>query len=448
MKKLKLFTAAVLLVPLLAGCSDISFGEQTMLRPPRATGDKAQIQSVIDGQAGSGYILKYPQRGEYRSAITVFNPDEGNEYAVALYSTENDSKLNISIIANNSGNWECLGSFSAAGTGVDRVMLEDINNDGISEILVGWSGYSNGKNMLCAYSLADDTAYEMKTDGYYTDFLIDDITGDENKDIVFLTLRGGDLTAPSATVLQYSDQEKRPIARYAADLDPEVTSFAKISSGYISNDTKGIFIDGEKSGGLLSTQLICFDAKKNTLINPLLTVAEGGTYTNPTTRKDIITCRDMDGDGKMEFPVVSQLVAPANTEAGTVCSMTTWMQYEQKTGTTKPKCYTVINYTDGYCMTLPNEWLGNITALNDPENRSMSFYVWNSKTLSAGDRLLTIRRFTWTEWTKQDHKDLILVYGNEGESVIAAEILHTDSRDNMDITKEQLKRLLRLLSEK
>lgn len=447
-KKALLFTAAVCLSVMLSGCADISFGEATMMRPPRATGDRAEIQSIIDELAGSGYNLKYPQKGEYRSAITVFDPDKQNEFAVAFFATENDSKLNVAFITGSDGKWKSLECFSATGTGVDRVIYDDINNDGKNEIIVGWNGYSTGRNTLSAYSISDDAAFEMKTDGYYSDLVIDDITDSGTKDLIFLTLRGSDQSLSTATVLQYSDQEKRPIAKYAVDLDPEISAFSSISVGYVDEKTKGILIDGQKSGGILTTQLVCFDSLHNSLINPLVTVSESGAVTNPTSRKDLITCRDIDNDRIIEIPVISQMSASSDSNAGSVCTLTSWMQYDIKKAQLSPKLYTVLNYTDGYYFIMPTRWAGNVTAISDPENRSIVFFLWNEKTASFGDKLLTIRRFTGTEWNSEQHSSFVQLetLTDGSESVIAAEIFHTDSKDVMNTTEKEITGSLKLLS--
>ena len=76
---------------LLGGCSDAAMNGGSLLRPPRATGDKAAIQDIIAAEAGGSYSLKYPQKGENRSAIILRNENTDHEYALALYATENDT---------------------------------------------------------------------------------------------------------------------------------------------------------------------------------------------------------------------------------------------------------------------------------------------------------------------------------------------------------------------
>ena len=130
----KRMTALLLLLASLSGlggCSGTSMGSDSLLRPPRATGDKAAIQDIISAEAGGSYTLKYPQKGENRSAIMMRNIDTDSEYALALYSTDNDTKLNVSIItySSDSDTWKCIGTYSNTGSGVDRVMFSDINGD-------------------------------------------------------------------------------------------------------------------------------------------------------------------------------------------------------------------------------------------------------------------------------------------------------------------------------
>ena len=433
----------------MSGCYDVSFGDQTLLRPPRATGDRADIQTIISQQAGSGYKLKYPQKGSYRAAINVFETGS-NEYAAAFYSGETDPTLNLSIIAHVGEEWISLGNFTNPGSGVDRMILKDINKDGMDEILVGWTGYNSSRNTLTAYSLESGTVREMLIEDTYTDIVITDLTDDSSEDIVLLSLRNTQTQTPSsAKLLQYSEQEKRPISKYDIELDSEVTNFTNVVVGKISPDRMGIYIDCEKTGGVLATQLIYYEPVMNTLVNPLVTVNESGAVVNPTTRKYIVNAKDVDNDSYIELPVVSQMPASANENPGSVCMMTSWKQIDITDGGLKTKLNTVINYTDGYYVIMPDEWIGNVTALSDPENRQITFYTWNSKTGMKGEKLLTIYRFTRSVWSKQDSKDYILLNKSSksgSDAVLAAKLYRTDVWETMNLTEERLVNLIKIIT--
>lgn len=422
----------------LSGCSDTSFSDNALLHPPRATGDAAEIQNIITNQAGSSYTLKYPESGEYRSAVTIHKTDEKNSFAVALYSTDSDSRLNLSVIVSENEKWKCLGSFTNPATGVDRIMFEDINGDGTDEIIVGWTSFNNAAKNITSYSIENGAVREMMIDETYSEIIVTDITSDEKVDIVLIS-PSTSKSAANITLLQYSEQEKRPIGKFALDLDPEIISFSNITAGKINKDTNGIVIDGEKSGGILSTQIIYYDQKENTLKEPLLQYGENGKFTNSTNRKDVITSRDIDNDGIIEFPVVTQMSAPANFNGGNICNMTSWKQYSVKSETPETKVNMIINYTDGYYFTIPEKWNGTVTAVTNPESRTMTFYTWDSKESLMGNKLLSVYRFTNSEWNQQEKTNLIQLNVElvSSKAVIAAEIYDIKDK-SLIISKEEV----------
>lgn len=439
----------VITVFLLSGCADISFGEHAILRPPRATGDKAEIQTIIKEQAGGDYMLKYPQSGDYRSAVTLFETGhDNNEYAVALYSTGNDTKLNISIISHEDEKWKCLGSYNNSGTGVDRIIFEDLNNDGNDEILVGWSTYNSVQNNLSAYSIENGTVREMTIDETYTEIVISDITQDKSEDITLLSLRN-DQTPSTARLLQYSEQEKRPIGKFSVTLDSDVTSFVNVQCGIAVDKRQCILIDGEKNNGQLTTQILYFDPKNKQLLNPLVSQNDDNSSVNITTRKNAATSKDINNDGIFEVPVVTQMPAPADTNAGAICSITSWRQLNPDDGILNTVMNTVMNYTDGYYLIIPEKWNGNITGISNAENREIDFYMWDSKNSVLGDILLKICRFTQTDWDKADKDKYVMIKRvklNGTESVIATQIYKTNKNKKLNVNESDIKDMIKLIA--
>ena len=69
MKIKKLISALVLgsMLVGLSGCNITDFSAENLLRPPKAVGDEAEIEQLIAKTADSGYTLKYPKNGKFRS---------------------------------------------------------------------------------------------------------------------------------------------------------------------------------------------------------------------------------------------------------------------------------------------------------------------------------------------------------------------------------------------
>ena len=57
----KLICALLALCLFCSGCSVMDLDTQNLMSPPKATGDKADIQRVIE-ESASSYTFKYPQR--------------------------------------------------------------------------------------------------------------------------------------------------------------------------------------------------------------------------------------------------------------------------------------------------------------------------------------------------------------------------------------------------
>ena len=504
-KALSVIAAAGLMS--LSGCSHAAMGTDALLRPPRATGDKAAIQDIIESEAGGSYNLKYPQKGENRSAITMRNEDTENEYALALYSTENDTKLNVSVIVYEKKQWKCLGTYSNNASGVDRVMFYDINGDQKEEILIGWTSYNTSQKSLTGYVMDTDEVFEMSIDETYDELVVTDITDDRSEDIILLSLSTQD--KPSvATLLQYSDTDKRPVGKYSLELNSDVISFSNILIGDVavnnnegagntsssaradtskpdggqesakpepseteesakpepseteesaeadtgkpngskvvvtgSLNRKGVILDCKRSDNTFCTQIIYYDGIKDELIDPLDRASDTGTYINPTIRTEALFSRDIDDDGVIEVPVVSQMNASVDENGANVCSLTAWSNYNPAENKMNTVMNTVMNLKDGYYFSMPDRWVGTVTARSDPETREMRFFLWNAKTASIGDKLLTIYRYSEQQWNENKHAGLIqLDISPENSKVIyAGQLFMTNAQDELNLSESELK---------
>ena len=551
MKRKSKWAAAALfsLTLLLSGCSDAAFGTDSMLRPPRATGDKADIQDIITKEAGGTYTLKYPQKGDYRSAIIMRNENTSTEYALALYSTEKDTKLNASVIMYHDNIWECAGTFTNTGAGIDRVLFKDINGDKTEEIIIGWTAYNSAKKTLTAYSMTTEGVFEMKVDETYDELVVADVVNNKTDDLLLLSLSTQE-TPSTATLLQYSEEKKRPIGKYSLERDPTVTSFSNILVGKVAINTKesdevkdtatgapsqtgkqqnsqqenskqenskqenskqenskqenskqenskqenskqenskqenskqenskqenskqenskqenskpdsqvpaktvelnpnGVVLECNRSDNTICTQLVYYDLALDELVDPLVTKNNNDTYTNLTVRTDAVYSWDVNNDGVIDIPVVSQMMAGVEEMGANVCSLTGWQNYDARGRKMKTVMNTVINLKDGYYFILPERWSNNVTARSDVETRELTFYAWNSKTSSAGDKLLTLCRFTEQQWEEADKKGLVRLEAEDagGKAVFAARIFETSSSDTLNIKTNEVKKSFYLI---
>ena len=85
---------AMLLVcmTLLSGCSAIGLDSKALMSPPRESGDRGKVQSLLIENAGGDLTFRYPHKGEYRSAIITKDiTGDRKDDALALYEASDGS---------------------------------------------------------------------------------------------------------------------------------------------------------------------------------------------------------------------------------------------------------------------------------------------------------------------------------------------------------------------
>ena len=230
MKKRLLALILVISVFCVSGCSANFVNGGNMMRPPRPTGDKADIQNIIETKAGAGFTFNYPQTGEYRSAITMEDLDnDGYDEAIALYSSGNEnSKLNLMFMTKDSGEWKSIGNFTNGASGVDRMLFADINGDSQKELLLGWTSLGSNEKKLTIYAYEDDFVREMTVDSTYTELAAADFDNDAKDEIILLTIANNDEDS-FAKFFKYSTKEKRPMINSSVQLDSNLTRIINVT---------------------------------------------------------------------------------------------------------------------------------------------------------------------------------------------------------------------------
>lgn len=109
MKIKKLISALVLgsMLVGLSGCNITDFSAENLLRPPKAVGDEAEIEQLIAKTADSGYTLKYPKNGKFRSAIIMTDLDgnDSNEAVAFFRNSDETSSVHMLVMYSKDNSW-------------------------------------------------------------------------------------------------------------------------------------------------------------------------------------------------------------------------------------------------------------------------------------------------------------------------------------------------------
>lgn len=402
--KVRILISILLVCVCLSGCSSLGFDNSDLMRPPRATGDRAQIQKVIDSCAGGSYTFKYPQGGEYRSAVIMHDiTGDGEEEAVAIYRTsDQDAQTHVILIDEIDGKWTLSGDFQNAAPEVSQIVFADLDGDGADEILVGFCPYSSILSSLAMYTYNGVNAQSVTLDETFTDLAIGDFTGSGQNELVLLS-RFSNETAASARLMYFSRDKNTLSLQSAVEMDSTVSRFISINFCKIARDTFGLAVDGQSVDDNYYTQLIYFDPISSQLQNSLYSAQNENKSMH---RRDYSVCRDIDGDSVAEVPVTQKMpFDTVNEAADLVASEITYSEYMLPDGRFEEECRFIADPSNGYLFKIPNEMYGKITARIDSSAGTLTIYTVNKSSSAVptpdvkGQMILTLRVFTPEQWT-------------------------------------------------
>ncbi len=398
----------------MSSCNILSTDVDDLIKPPQPTGEKAEIQKVIEDSVKESFTLKYPFRGEYRSAIIMKDIDNnGIDEAIALFKINNDKDnyTHIMFIGYIDNSWTCIGNYTNSAQDIDTVLFSDINNDNKEEIIIGWKTYATGMNGLSAYVLENGNIREMNMDEKYSEIMLADIDNDLTDEIILLSLSTTD--NPSAvSMLKYSSEYSKPMLKSTVSINHDITRFINISFGNINKDTKGIVIDGYKNSSIV-TDMLYWDKDTSSLVNTLMSPTD--IRDNPTIRVEEILACDINGDKIIEVPFVLTMLGMAENESSKICKETYWRQYDSEIKNFVTVRDMVINYTYRFFVDMPKNWSGNVTARSYFDDTIMSFYEWkisdNTSSGYIGKEILRFKVMPSKDYSKDiDGKEYNIIY--------------------------------------
>lgn len=398
---------AVFLAFMFSSCSSKLVSMEDSMRPPKLTGANAALQTAFESKFGTQAVLKYPVSGNYRSAFVVCDIDgDGVDEAFVFYTdTAIDTVVNIGMLSPDGEGWSFVTSLSGAGSDVYAVDFRDLDGDGAYELLVSWSLYdTKAAKVLSVYECLPGSGINMLSGEAYTVCKILDMDGDK-LDEIFLVLLDNSAEPQTSTGKLLKMQEGEINLIGETKLDGNVSGYANISADKVSLDTPmRLFIDAYKGETQMITEVVYWDKSVNTIVNPLFDI---GTQSNVRTRRSIhVNCTDVDNDGAIEIPVSAMGQSSPNAAAsvGEVLSILTESSSAQiinwstlSGATLVPARQTLINSTDGYMLTVPEEFKDKLSVGIDGSTGECEVMLRDISSKNHGEVLFALKLLTGKE---------------------------------------------------
>lgn len=415
LKKLAIGMLIFLMSFSFCGCDFFTTDIAELLSPPALSDDLKQISDIIMTSAKQSYTLKYPQSGEYRSAVVQKDINgDGLAEAFAFYSVKDGDVeiMNINTVVKHDGKWQSSGSQSIVASGVHRVEFCDLDNDGVSEILVGWQIYGTSEMQLAVYSFKDDILIQRILKKY-THFITCNLDDNKTNEVLIIDM---DAINSQNTASLYGMSKQGIVLLGKCQLDSKVESFGHPVVSELSSGKSAVYIDSVKGIGAI-TEVLIFE--NDTLLNPLIDEQTKETFL--TLRSASFLTQDFNKDGILEIPVQLNVPSVSNSEIAEKLYLTNWCSFNGEILTTQVT--SMINVIDGYYYNISNKLVGNIAILKDTDNRIREIYTYDTEEMSVGKSLVYMRAISKKDWENGIYEALNLIEIGETEnSVIACRI--------------------------
>ena len=438
-KRLLAFVLCICLIFCLTGCTGRGLGTgEELLSPPEPSGEYAQILTALKSSITGKYTLKYPTKGDYRSAIIVndLNGDQKNE-AIAFYSTTEDNTVmvHINFIEMVEDRYESVGDIKIVGSDVECVEFSDLDKNGNTEIIVGYNIYGNVDKQVAVYEFSKGVPVQKCLEKY-TEFIICDLDFDG---VSGLFIAEHNATEKTATAKLMQVDGGNIVQKGTCALDGNITSLYPPRLTRLESGRPAVYIDAVKGNGML-TEVVYYD--NGVLSNPFFDPET--LVTTATFRQSSVTCHDINSDSILEIPMLSPLPTASNLVFTENVSVTKWCVPEGNSLIVAKAM--LMNYTDGYSLRIPDNLSGKICVMKKTDSRLRVIYLYDEKTGKAGYELFRIQTVAEKTFDSADYKK-----DGFGELVRANGLVYAFRLGNYDgadaLNKDQIMNIFALIEE-
>lgn len=385
--KLLLALLAAALPLLLGGCMMTATVEE-LYDVPRFPEEYQELSAQIEAILASGAEYTAPTSGTNLQSVQMEDLDgDGNEEALAFFRTNSDGRpLRIYIFQTVGEGYEQAAVIEGSGTSIHSIRYEDMNGDGVKEILVSWQ-FSTGVQAMEVYVLEDlKPILSMST--FYARYEVMDLDDDDIQELVVLR---SDETESGGSLADYYDWDGSSLVlRSTEKLSMTVAELQWMETGTLENGEAALFVTGRVIGveetSRAITDILVY--REPDLTNIVRSDATG--VSSQVSRFLNLPPADINNDGVTEVPMPAELPAEGEDSYWKIY----WYSYAQD-GTPSQKNITYHNLTDSWYILIPESWDNHFTVRQSSigaTERVTTFYSVTGHRI--GEELLTIYTIT------------------------------------------------------
>ncbi len=389
----------ILFLPLLLSGCMMSASAESLYALPQLPEEYGALSAQLAEILSSGAEYAPPQSGRNLPPVQKVDLDgDGSDEVLAFFriSSEERSPLKIYIFRAVEDGYQLAGRIDGSGTSIHSFLYEDMNGDGIQELVVSWS-VSAEVQAMSVYMLEDLEPVQVMSTSYAR-YTLADMDSDDDQELVVLRSDDAETGFCLADYYDWGGGNSSLQLQSTAKLSVSVAALQWVQVGALRGGKPAVFVTSRL-------------ADTNETITDILVYRQGGlenvvlssdtavsTQISPATN---LQPWDINDDGATEVPMPEPLPSEGGGEAYWKIY---WHSYGAD-GAGQVQALTYHNLTDKWFLIIPPEWDGRFAVRQNNISSSVhatTFYSVLGR--AVGEELMTIYTFTGTDREAQAAK--------------------------------------------
>lgn len=380
-----------LLPAVLGGCM-LSASPEDLYALPQLPEEYESLSAQLSEVLSAGAEYAAPQAGGNLPPVQMKDLDgDGVDEVLAFFRINSEDRpLKIYIFRAQGDDYVQAALIDGAGTSFHSVRYEDMDGDGIQEIIVSWR-VSAEVQALSVYSVKNLEPVQLMTSSYAR-YEVVDLDGDDDLELVVLR---SDDTESGFSLAAYYDWDKDGTLQQAAAtrLSTPIAAVQWVQSGTLLSGETAVFVTGRAASEDVVQAVTDILVWKPPELTNIVLSSDTGVSTQ-IARAMNLQPADIDADEATEVPVPAAL--PADAE-GELYWKIYWYGYTAG-GERQLRSLTYHNAADGWYLILPDGWDGHFAVRQSNISSTLhatTFY--SARGWTAEEELFTVYTFTGTD---------------------------------------------------
>jgi len=417
MKKFMLLLAAALLPLALTGCM-MSASVDDLYALPQLPEEYKALSARLSEVLAMGAEYAPPVSGSNLSQVQMVDLDgDGTDEALAFFRFSSEERpLKIYIFRAVEDGYQQAAVIDGSGASIHSVRYEDMDGDGVREILVSWR-VSAEVQSISVYSVLNLEPVRLMS-ASYARYEVVDLDGDDDLELVLL--RSDDTEAGMSMADYYDwDPDKSSLdLQSTARLSAPVAALQGMQTGTLQEGETALFVTSRVAGtddtSDTITDILIYRPPE--LTNIVLSADTGVSTQIFRYLSSQIQPTDITGNGATAVPRPVRL--PSDSRETEYWKL--YWHYYRADGSDEQEAVTYHNIADRWYLLIPEAWDGHFTVRQ--VNTSAAIHAtefYSTRGNSIGEKLLTIYTFTGTDREAQAAKTGRSILRLQGETIYA-----------------------------